>query len=49
MDKKEERKSLNRSAVKMDMRASTDSNRDAVKNDMRSTGNRNTVLAPAYE
>ena len=49
VDKKEERKSVNRSAVKMDMRASTDSNREAVKNDMRSTGNRNTVLAPAYE
>ena len=41
---------MNRTAVKLDMRASEDLNRSAVKSDLRSGGLSNTdQLAPAYE
>ena len=40
---------MNRTAVKLDMRASEDINRSAVKSDLRSGGLSNTELAPAYE
>lgn len=40
---------MNRTAVKLDMRASEDVNRSAVKSDLRSGGLSSTELAPAYE
>ena len=48
MSATEKRRSMNRSAVKLDMRASTDINREAVKSDLRNTVNGN-QLDPAYE
>ena len=48
MNETEQRKSMNRSAVKMDMRASQELNRSAVLNDMREDSN-NGKLAPAFE
>ena len=40
---------MNRSAVKLDMRASEDMNRSAVKSDLRSGGANTSGLAPTYE
>ena len=48
MSATEKRRSMNRSAVKLDMRASVDINREAVKSDLRNTVNGN-QLDPAYE
>ena len=50
LDKQEQRKSMNRSAVKLDLRASQELNREAVKRDLRSAGAASgTALAPTYE
>ena len=48
MSATEKRRSMNRSAVKLDLRASTDINREAVKSDLRRTVDGN-QLDPAYE
>lgn len=49
LNKEEKRKSVNRSAVKMDLRASQELNRSAVKDDLRKSGTNSINLAPTYE